>query len=205
MEAIKKKYNERLGGMILCVMHRMMAILFFILHTSFFTLSAQPLSEQEIIQRMAAAAGEIRTVQCDFTQTKHTKLLKKEQVSKGRMSCQLPDKLRWEYLSPRAKTILLDNSKSHPSRGGMEESMARLIMNSVTGKSLTDSSMFQVTAEEKPTEYVATLVPQRNEMKRIFTKLVLHFDLKQSTVTEVELHEKNGDQTIIELHDIRIN
>ena len=83
--------------------------------------------------------------------------------------------------------------------------MARLIMNSMTGKSLTDSSMFQVTAEEKPTEYVATLVPQRNEMKRIFTKLVLHFDLKQSTVTEVELHEKNGDKTIIELHDIRIN
>ena len=169
------------------------------------TLSAQGLSEREIIQRMAAAAGEITTVQCNFTQTKHTKLLKKEQVSKGKMFCQLPDKLRWEYLSPRTKTILLDNSKSLPTRSGMEESVARLIRNSVTGRSLTDSSMFQVTAEEKPTEYVATLIPLRKEMKRIFTKFVLHFDLKQSTVTRVELHEKNGDQTVIELHDIRIN
>ena len=204
MEAIEK-HNERIGRMTVCVIRRMMAVLFFLLPASLFTLSAQPLSEQEIIQRMAAAAGEIRTVQCEFTQTKHTKLLKKEQVSKGKMSCQLPDKLRWEYLSPRAKTILLDNSKSHPTRGGMEESIARLIMNSVTGRSLTDSNMFHVTAEEKPTEYVATLIPQRKEMKRIFTKLVLHFDLKQSTVTEVELHEKNGDQTVIELHDIRIN
>lgn len=183
----------------------MLAVLFFILQSSFSCITAQPLSEQEIIQRMAAAAGEIRTVECNFTQTKHTKLLKKEQVSKGKMSCQLPDKLRWEYLSPRAKTILLDNSKSLPTRNGMEESVARLIMNSVTGRSLTDSSMFQVTAEEKPTEYVATLIPLRKEMKRIFTKLVLHFDLKQSTVTKVELHEKNGDQTVIELHDIRIN
>ena len=155
----------------------MLAVLFFILQSSFSCITAQPLSEQEIIQRMAAAAGEI----------------------------QLPDKLRWEYLSPRAKTILLDNSKSLPTRNGMEESVARLIMNSVTGRSLTDSSMFQVTAEEKPTEYVATLIPLRKEMKRIFTKLVLHFDLKQSTVTKVELHEKNGDQTVIELHDIRIN
>lgn len=169
------------------------------------TLSAQGLSEQEIIQKMAAAAGEIRTVQCDFTQTRHTKLLKKEQVSEGRMSCQLPDKLRWEYLKPRAKTILLDNSKSLPSRGGMEDSMARMIMNSVTGKSLTDSTTFLVTAEEKPTEYVAILVPQRKEMKRVFAKLVLHFDIKQSTVTMVELHEKNGDRTVIELHNIRIN
>ena len=169
------------------------------------TLSAQGLSEQEIIRKMAAAAGEIRTVQCDFTQTRHTKLLKKEQVSEGRMSCQLPDKLRWEYLKPRAKTILLDNSKSLPSRGGMEDSMARMIMNSVTGKSLTDSTTFLVTAEEKPTEYVAILVPQRKEMKRVFAKLVLHFDIKQSTVTMVELHEKNGDRTVIELHNIRIN
>ena len=169
------------------------------------TLSAQGLSEQEIIQKMAAAAGEIRTVQCDFTQTRHTKLLKKEQVSEGRMSCQLPDKLRWEYLKPRAKTILLDNSKSLPSRGGMEDSLARMIMNSVTGKSMTDSTTFLVTAEEKPTEYVAILVPQRKEMKRVFAKLVLHFDIKQSTVTMVELHEKNGDRTVIELHDIRLN
>ena len=169
------------------------------------TLSAQGLSEQEIIQKMAAAAGEIRTVQCDFTQTRHTKLLKKEQVSEGRMSCQLPDKLRWEYLKPRAKTILLDNSKNLASRGGMEDSMARMIMNSVTGKSLTDSTTFLVTAEEKPTEYVAILVPQRKEMKRVFAKLVLHFDIKQSTVTMVELHEKNGDRTVIELHNIHIN
>lgn len=169
------------------------------------TLSAQGLSEQEIIQKMAAAAGEIRTVQCDFTQTRHTKLLKKEQVSEGRMSCQLPDKLRWEYLKPRAKTILLDNSKSLPSRGGMEDSMARMIMNSVTGKSMTDSTTFLVTAKEKPTEYVAILVPQRKEMKRVFAKLVLHFDIKQSTVIMVELHEKNGDRTVIELHNIHIN
>ena len=176
-------------------------------------LTAQTPNEQKIIQKMAAAASEIKTVQCDFTQTKHTKLLKKEQVSKGRMSCQLPDKLRWEYTSPRAASAPSpapprgsDRPRSLPSgrfRGGY--GATSLIMNCVTGKCLTDSSAFHVTAEEMPTKYVATLIPQRKEMKRMFTKLVLHFDTSQSTVTEVELHEKNGDRTIIELHDIRIN
>ena len=33
----------------------------------------------------------------------------------------------------------------------------------------------------------------------------LHYNIKQETVTGVELHEKNGDKTLIELHDIRIN
>ena len=164
--------------------------------------SAQGLSEQAIIQKMAAAAGEIRTVQCNFTQTKHTKLLREGQVSKGRMSCQLPDKLRWEYTSPHASTILLDETNKGQGFAG---SIARLIMNSVAGKCLTDAKAFQVTAKEMPTGYEATLVPLKKEMKRMFTRLVLHFDVRQSTVTEVELHEKNGDSTIIELHDIHIN
>ena len=163
-------------------------------------LFAQSISEQEIIQRMAAAAEKIETVRCDFTQTKHMKMLKGEQVSKGKMFCQQPDQLRWEYISPRAKTI------TYPSpKGRMEGAMARMIMNSVAGKCLTDNKTFQISAQELPTEYVATLIPLRKDMKRIYAKLVLHFDIQQSTVTEVELHEKNGDRTIIELHDIQIN
>ena len=78
-------------------------------------------------------------------------------------------------------------------------------MNSVAGKCLTDSKSYQVTAKELPTEYVATLIPLKKDMKRLYAKLVLHFDIKQSTVTEIELHEKNGDRTLIELHDIHIN
>ena len=42
-------------------------------------------------------------------------------------------------------------------------------------------------------------------MKRMYAKLVLHFDVKEETVNEVELYEKNGDRTVIKLHDIRIN
>ena len=162
---------------------------------------------------MSAAAEKIKTVRCDFTQTKHSKMLKGEQVSKGKMSCQQPDKLRWEYTSPKASTLLLNGTDArltkddgtNAGRNKLVGEMARMIMNSVAGKSLTDSKAFQVSAKEMPTEYVATLVPLRKDMKRMYTKLVLHFDLRQSTVTEVELHEKNGDRTIIELHDIHIN
>lgn len=180
------------------------------------SLSAQTPNEQRIIQEMASAAEKIRTVQCNFTQTKHMKMLSKEMVSKGIMYCQPPDKLRWEYTTPRASTLILDNTvPSKSSRGetsgavapprGSWRGAASLIMNSVAGKCLTDSKNFQVTAQEKPTEYVATLLPLKKDMKRIYTKLVLHFNREQQTVTEVELYEKNGDRTVIELHDIRIN
>lgn len=177
------------------------------------SLSAQGLSEQKMIQKMVAAAEEIKTVQCSFTQTKRMKMLSKGQVSEGKMSCQQPDKLRWEYTTPQRSTLILNGTDArlmkgettNASRNRFVGEMARMIMNSVAGKCLTDNKAFQVSAKEMPTEYVATLLPLKKEMKRFYAKLVLHFDLKQSTVTEVELHEKNGDQTIIELHDIRIN
>ena len=176
-------------------------------------LAAQALSEQKIIQKMTVAAENIKTVQSNFTQTKRMKMLSKEQVSQGKMFCQQPDKLRWEYTSPRSSTLILDGTSvrllkgdsDNGSRNKFMGEMARLIMNSVAGKCLTDSKAFQVSAKELPTEYIATLLPLKKEMKRLYTKLVLHFDTKQSTVTKVELHEKNGDQTIIDLHDIQIN
>ena len=169
----------------------------------FTAMAAQGLSEQKIIEKMTAAAEAIKTVRCDFTQTKHSKMLKEAQVSKGKMSCELPDKLRWEYISPKASAIVMDGT-SNPNQRSWRGA-ATLIMNSVTGKSLTDGKAFQVSAKEMPTEYVATLIPLKKDMKRMYSKLVLHFNIKQSTVTEVELHEKSGDRTIIELHDIRIN
>lgn len=177
------------------------------------SLTAQSLSEQKVIQKMVASAEEIKTVQCNFTQTKHMKMLSKEQVSEGKMSCQQPDKLRWEYITPQRSTLILNGTDARLLKGETDNAgrnrfvgeMARMIMNSVAGKCLTDNKAFQISAKEMPTEYVATLLPLKKEMKRFYVKLVLHFDLKQSTVTEIELHEKNGDQTIIELHDIRIN
>ena len=175
-------------------------------------LHAQGLSEQKIIQKMASAAEGIKTIQCNFTQTKHLKMLSQEQVSEGKMFCQQPDKLRWEYTSPRASTLVLEGTQARLLKGSEQGTkskfigeMARLIMNSVAGKCLTDSKTFQVSAKEMPTEYVATLIPLRKDMKRIYSKLILHFDIKLETVTEVELHEKSGDRTLIELHDIRIN
>ena len=175
-------------------------------------LNAQGLSEQKIIQKMASSAEAIKTVKCSFTQKKQSKMLKGEQVSEGKMFCQQPDKLRWEYTSPRPSTLVLDGTKAQLLKGDGQGTrnkfvgeMARLIMNSVAGKFLTDNKTFLVSAKEMPTEYVATLTPQKKDMKRLYEKLILHYNIKQETVTEIELYEKNGDRTLIELHDISIN
>lgn len=185
-----------------------------------FSLSAMPVipaepgrqDEQDIIREMAAAAAKAKSIQAKFTQTKHAKMLKAPQVSEGQMTCRWPDKLRWEYTSPRRSALVLDGTKASLSKDGSASGgqskfateMARMIMNSVAGRTLTDTTAFEVSAQALPTEYIATLLPLRKEMKRLYTKFILHFNLATSAVNKVELYEKNGDRTVIELHDIRI-
>ena len=180
-------------------------------------LPAQTLSEQDIIKKMASAAEKTRTVRADFTQTKYSKMLKNAQTSQGKLFCELPDKLRWEAspqtASPQPSPV--GEGEVLPFRGGFRRGwktegvggkIARMIMSCVSGKCLTDSKAFQVSARcIRPGEYEAELLPLKKEMKRMYAKLVLHFDVKEETVNEVELYEKNGDRTVIKLHDIRIN
>ena len=42
-------------------------------------------------------------------------------------------------------------------------------------------------------------------MKQMFQKMILHFNPQKAVVTSVELIERNGDKTDIELKNVRVN
>ena len=82
--------------------------------------------------------------------------------------------------------------------------IVRIMMSSVIGNCLTDDKNYKVSVAAIGNEWVATLLPQRKDMKQMFPKLILHFNAKKSVVNNVELYDKNGEK-IIELKNIRIN
>ena len=170
-------------------------------------------------QHIVEAAQRMKTMQCDFVQTKQTKLLTDASVSKGRLRYRQPDWLCWEYTSPTAHTFQIDGQKvvMNDSQGSREvdirrnrmyREMARLMTNIMSGQSLLGEQDFQVTlvpADEKKTEWVATLVPRRREVRRMFASIVLRVTPVQWLVRQVELVEPKGDCTIIELKNVKVN
>lgn len=173
-------------------------------------------NQAQIIELLSSAAQQMRSMQCDFTQTKHLKMLNDDMVSKGRMAYSQPSKLSWEYTTPYSYTFILNDTKVLLRKGDrgdvidvnqnkMFKEIARLMMSSVVGKSLTDSKSFKTSVVEAGKEYIATLIPQSKDLKQMWTKLILHFDVDQKTVIKVEMFEKNGDSTIIALENIRLN
>ena len=179
-------------------------------------LSAQKINEAKVKQQINAVASKMKTMQCDFVQTKYLKMLNDKMVSRGKMYYQQSNKLRWEYTSPYTYTFVLNGSKVLISKGKRSDvinvnqskffkEIARIMMNSVVGKCLTDSKDFKVSLTGASAEYVATLYPQQKQMKQMFQKIILHFNKQNSTVSKVELIEKKGDRTIIELKNVKSN
>ena len=179
-------------------------------------LSAQKVNETQVKQQINYMASRMKTMQCDFVQTKYIKMLNDKMVSRGRMYYQQSNKLRWEYTSPYTYTFVLNASRVLIRKGRrndvinvnqskMFKEIAHIMMNSVVGKCLTDTRNFKVTITSSSTMYVATLYPRQRQMRQMFQKIILHINKQKSVVSTVELIEKKGDRTVIQLKNIKIN
>ncbi len=173
-------------------------------------------SESQIKTLINNAASRMQSMACDFVQTKHLKLLNDKMVSRGKMYYQQRDKLRWEYVSPYQYTFIINGSQVLLKNNGRRDqidvnqnkvfkSIAQIMMNSVVGKCLSDDKSFRTSIVASGSEYVATLLPQRKDIKSMFEKIILHFDRQKAMVSKVELLEKKGDRTVIELRNIKSN
>lgn len=191
-------------------------ILLFLYGGTFEHCMAQQVNEAQVKKEIGQAAAALKTLQCDFVQTKHLKLLNDDMVSKGKMYYDQGSKLRWEYVTPYAYTFILNGDKVllknrnrndiiDVNQNKIFKEIARIMMSSVVGDCLSDTRSFKTSIRGTDTEWVATLLPLRKDIKQMFQQITLHFNKQRRIVTKVELLEKNGDKTVIELKNIRTN
>ena len=173
-------------------------------------------SDVQIKARINKVARDMRTMQCDFVQTKILRMLNDKMVSTGRMYYKQGGLLRWEYTRPYSYVFIVNgnqvavrNAKRNDvidvNKSKMFKEIARIMMNSVVGKCINDSRDFKTSISTTSAEWIATLVPQKRGMRSMFQKIVLHFNRSRSMVSQVDMFEKNGDRTIIVLKNVEVN
>lgn len=201
---------KKIAGLLLCLM---------------LTLTAQAQSlkkvdaarQRQLIERINRSAAAITTLECRFTQVKTLRFLNDKMTSSGRMLFMADGgRLRWEYQQPYQYTLVINGEKVYIKsarntqtidirQSRLFQSIAEMMMNSVTGKSLTSSADFGCTMYSGGDEWVAQLTPKRKEMKKMFKEIRLHFSAQQQMVTQVEMTEPSGDTTVITLKDVKTN
>ena len=172
--------------------------------------------KKEMIATITRVSASMKTMQCSFEQTKHLSIMNDKLVSKGKMFYKQSSQLRWQYVSPYAYTFIINGNKvmmqSSTKRNVIDvkssrlfKSITQIMMNSVTGKSLSNSSDFKVRMFTGDGEWMAELTPVKKEMKQMFKVIKLYFNVKRGIVSTVEMVEKSGDNTVIELNNVQIN
>lgn len=171
---------------------------------------------QQMVTRIGQAAARVKTLQCRFDQVKTVSFLNDKLVSGGVMYYEDGKRLRWEYRSPYEYVLVLSEGKVHIKSGSQRSTVdvsqsrtfraiADLMMQSMTGQGLQQNGNFGVEMFTSPGEWTARLTPKQKELKRLFSNISVCFDSKRQMVSRVELTERNGDRTVITLHDVKTN
>ena len=204
-------YNDRMLPDI--TMKRILTILLLLCTT---TLCTHAQSRQQMLDAIASSTAQTRDMECDFVQTKNIRLLNRSMVSRGHMSYRQPDKLRWEYTTPYTyvfvvngnKVQILNNKRKDVidvDRNKMFREIVNIMLSTVAGTCLGDQSSFMTTVTSTQSEYIATLVPQKKDMRQMYANIILHFDPKAGVVNKIVMNEAKGDMTTIELRNIHKN
>lgn len=175
------------------------------------TLSAS--QQENVISKINSAASAMKSMNCSFTQTKYLSMLSDKMVSSGKMYYKQPNKLRWEYTSPYNYLFVFNNTKVYVGNKSKKDvidtntnkvfkEIARIMMNTVTGKALSNKTDFSISITEDKSFWNVTLVPRKKEMKQMFSKIELIFNKSNTMISEINIYEKNNDRTNIKLSNI---
>ena len=170
----------------------------------------------DVLSRLDGFATGIKSMTCSFVQTKRMVLLYDDMVSHGRMAFQSPDRLSWVYQTPYEYRFVLNGDKVHVgndkrsstvniSENKLFGTIARVMMNTVTGRIDDLKADFGISVKGDAPSRVVCLTPKRREMKQMLRQVELMLDEKTGTVTLIRLSEKNDDVTEIVLKDIKLN
>ena len=172
--------------------------------------------KQDVIGRINKAASGLKSMSCSFTQTKYLSLLSDRMVSEGKMNYKQPNKLRWEYTTPYQYLFIFNGTKVYVGNKSRKDvidtntnkvfkEVARIMMSTVTGTALSNSSDFSIDVADGNTQWQITLVPKKKEMKKMFSKIVLLFNKSNLMIAEINIYENNNDRTNIKLKNIKTN
>ena len=177
---------------------------------------ATPEQQKELMQNIAVASKQLKTLRCDFVQKKTISILADELVSEGKMLFKQADKLCWEYTQPYRYRFTLngnqvmigsENNKNIIDTNGskMFREISRMIVSGINGSGIFEEDKFAAKFSVGAQDFQVALTPKQKELKQMFNSITLTFNKTDYSVNTVEIKELSGDITLITLKNKQIN
>jgi len=166
------------------------------------------------LEEVQKSASTIRTIQADFTQKKHMKILLRPLVSKGSLSFKAPRSLRWEYASPVKNVLLVSGDKIRrfvkKGDGIIEDKSAGLQMMQFVMSEITMwlSGRFDTNPAFK-TDFAGAgkivLTPKEKSFSAMIGRIELNLGDRPGVIKSVSIYENEDSYTMLEFTNTILN
>lgn len=162
------------------------------------------------LEQITGAMGKARTVLTRFIQERHLSLFDEPLRSEGFLCFQAPGRLRWETTAPYKSILVSDGTgvaqfewteekwkKLDLGLGGALQNVVAQIAGVMDGRYARDQCGYQATVARGADEWVITLVPQNESMRKMMAAIEIHLAADLQATRRVVLRETDGDHTDI--------
>lgn len=163
----------------------------------------------------AAEAQRIVTIQSDFVQEKNLSMLSEKIISKGKFWFKKDSRVRMEYNQPFQYLMIINKDKVFVKDGQKQNTIStrsnklfqqinKITVDCVQGTVLTNPD-FSTRVFENKSAYLVELTPVSKNLKEFFKTIVVIADKKDYSVTNIEMNENSGDNTVIHFVNKEMN
>jgi outer membrane lipoprotein-sorting protein len=170
-----------------------------------------------LFERVREQQRLLRTLDAQFVQRRESALLVAPEEAKGQFSFQAPDRVRWEYASPKAMTVLILgeqmttwyrdlNRADRVNVGKYSAQVLRYMGASGSLESLAqyfDATLVQPRDAREP--YRLDLVPHYARIAKRIRSMTLWIDRERFLPVHLRYVEADGDSTDYEFLNLRFN
>ena len=162
-----------------------------------------------------AAAQKTTTIKSDFIQEKNLGMLSEKIVSKGKFWFKKESQVRMEYTTPfeylmvinKDKVFIKDGQKQNTintKSNKLFQQINKITVDCVQGNVLNNPD-FKVRIFESKGTYLIEMAPVAKNLKDFFSTINVIVDKKDYAVTNIEMNENSGDNTIIRFTNKEMN
>lgn len=166
-------------------------------------------TDRTVYDRIKAVSGSLKSLTCDFTETRNMAVLASPAVKKGKLSYLAPDCMRWEYDVDNYSVC--NSSGGYMIKGGRQSGagsrafsmVGKLITSFISGKP-ADPKQFSMSSRMEKGDFVVILTPRSDRLKVAFDHITMRFDAKSGLIKSYETY-RGDDSTILTFSNIKTN
>ena len=169
-------------------------------------------NQDEMIESIVKACSDMKSMKCDVNQTRNIPLMDEPQMSSGTMIYISPSRFCLNYAEPfewklkvDGDNVITGSESMSGDAGRLYKGISDMILGCMSGQMLKDKRTFQVSVTDEGKEWKALLIPQRRDLKKMFSQIELGFDPATCLLKSLVMKEAGGGSTEIVISNVRLN